>query len=103
MYWEGSALDIINSATIYDYMLNSDVESGKLKRRYGLVVGEGYNTPSEVIDGDGVEQYLMNSISWKAIQELSSVFNKHDDEINYLKLKVQLLEQKVKQLEEMIA
>lgn len=101
--WEGSALDIINSATIYDYMLNSDVESGKLKRRYGLVVGEGYNTPSEVIDGDGVEQYLMNSISWKAIQELSSVFDKHDDEINYLKLEVQLLRQKVEQLEEMIA
>ena len=93
--WEGSALDVIGNTTIYEYRLKND----PTKLRYGLVIGEGYNTPLEVIDGDGVEQYLMNSISWKAIQELSTLFNDHDDEINWLKLKVQYLEQKIKLME----
>ena len=68
--WEESALDLIESATIYEYRLRSEVDQGKDRIRQGLVIGEGYNTPSGVIDGDGVEQYLMNSWSWKAIKEL---------------------------------
>lgn len=40
-------------------------------QHYGLVIGEGYNTPEEVIskDGKGVDLYSMISIAWKAIQE----------------------------------
>lgn len=69
--WEESALDLINQATIYEYELKSDVENGIHRKRQGLVIGEGYDAPVKIIDGNGVEQYLMNSWSWKAIQELS--------------------------------
>nr|MBU5238026.1 tail fiber domain-containing protein [Vibrio cholerae] len=69
-----SALAIINSATIYDYRLRSEVSQGKDRVRIGLVIGEGYKTPSCVVDGDGVEQYMMNSLSWFAIQELDKSY-----------------------------
>ncbi len=65
-----SALQIIRDATIYDYKLKEDLKRGRVKTRIGLVIGHGYNTPNEIIDGDGVEQYAMNSLGWKAIQEL---------------------------------
>ncbi|PWA11075.1 hypothetical protein DCC39_10275 [Pueribacillus theae] len=70
--WEESALDLINSATIYEYQLKTELEQGIARNRQGLVIGKGFSTPEGIIDGDGVEQYLMNTWSWKAIQELSS-------------------------------
>lgn len=44
---------------------------------YGLVIGEGYNTPSEVISPDGkhINLYSMISLAWKAIQELADMFD----------------------------
>ena len=81
-----SALSIIRNATIYDYKLKSELESGRLKTRIGLVIGQGYNTPNEIIDGDGVEQYAMNSLGWKAIQELDVIATKASkiaDEVNF--------------------
>ena len=83
-----SALNVINSATIYDYRLRSEVANGKNRVRTGLVIGAGYNTPQTVIDGDGVEQYMMNSLSWKAIQELSSKVKELENQIRVLQLQV---------------
>lgn len=80
-----SALDVINSATIYDYRLRSEVEVGKDRIRTGLVIGENYNTPSCVIDGDGVEQYMMSSLAWLGIQEV-------DEKIEVLERKYITLE-----------
>ncbi|MGG3808574.1 phage tail spike protein [Geobacillus thermodenitrificans] len=97
--WEESALEKIRSATIYEYRLKSEVEAGKDRWRQGLVIGEGYNTPVGVIDGDGVEQYLMNAWSWKAIQELDSIQTNHSNRIAWLELENQYLKQKVSQLE----
>ena len=57
-----------------------------MKTRIGLVIGQGYNTPNEIIDGDGVEQYAMNSLGWKAIQELDVIATKASkiaDEVNF--------------------
>ena len=68
--YANSALKLIRESTIYDYKLKSELASGRVKTRIGLVIGRGYNTPSEIIDGDGIEQYAMNSLGWKAIQEL---------------------------------
>ncbi|AKM19793.1 Carbohydrate binding domain protein [Geobacillus sp. 12AMOR1] len=82
--WEESALEKIRSATIYEYKLKSEVEQGKDRWRQGLVIGDGYNTPEGVIDGDGIEQYLMNTWSWKAIQELA-------DEVDRLKQEIEML------------
>ncbi|MED3716027.1 phage tail spike protein [Geobacillus thermodenitrificans] len=101
--WEESALEKIRQATIYEYYLKSELERGIYRKRQGLVVGEGYNTPAGVIDGDGVEQYLMNSWSWKAIQELDSEQQSLKDRIAWLELENQYLKQKVSQLETRIA
>lgn len=53
-------------------MYNLKGEKSGSKKHIGLVIGEGYNCPDEVIseDGQGVEQYSMTSLAWKAIQEL---------------------------------
>ena len=83
-----SALQIINAATIYDYRLRSEVALGRDKIRTGLVIGPNYNTPDCVIDGDGVEQYMMNSLSWKAIQELSAQIKELENQIRVLQLQV---------------
>ncbi|WP_019377662.1 phage tail spike protein [Virgibacillus halodenitrificans] len=96
--WEQSALDLINQATIYEYRLKDEVANGVWRQRQGLVIGEGYNTPSQVIDGDGVEQYLMNSWSWKAIQELSIITTDHEERINFLEMENQQLKAEIKQL-----
>ncbi|UYL94199.1 tail fiber protein [Geobacillus phage vB_GthS_PT9.1] len=101
--WEESALEKIRNTTIYEYKLKSEVEQGKDRWRQGLVIGDGYNTPEGVIDGDGVEQYLMNAWSWKAIQELDSKQMNHEDRISWLELENQYLKQKVSQLETRIA
>ena len=65
-----NALDLIKNSNICLYNLKGE-KSGS-KKHIGLVIGEGYNCPDEVIseDGQGVEQYSMTSLAWKAIQEL---------------------------------
>ncbi|MDZ7370207.1 MAG: hypothetical protein ONB12_03450 [candidate division KSB1 bacterium] len=88
--WQESALEKIRSATIYEYRLKSEVEAGKNRWRQGLVIGDGFSTPEGVIDGDGVEQYLMNAWSWKAIQELA-------DEVDRLKQAIEILKGDVSQ------
>lgn len=101
--WEESALEKIRNATIYEYRLKSEVEEGKERWRQGLVIGEGYNTPEGVIDGDGVEQYLMNAWSWKAIQELDSEQQSLKDRISWLETENDYLRQKIASLEAKIA
>lgn len=65
-----SALDLIKNSDICLY--NLDSEKTGSKQHVGLVIGEGYKCPEEVIseDGQGIEQYSMTSLAWKAIQEL---------------------------------
>lgn len=44
---------------------------------YGLVIGEGYNTPEEIITKDGkhIDLYAMITLAWKGIQELAAKVN----------------------------
>ena len=65
------AIDLINNADICQYQLKGEKTTGH--RHIGLVVGEDYNCPDEVISEDkkGVEIYSMIALAWKAIQELS--------------------------------
>ncbi|PKR79181.1 hypothetical protein CEY16_05390 [Halalkalibacillus sediminis] len=95
--WEGSALDIIMNSTLQKYRLISDVENDIDKIRFGYVIGDGYATPEEVIDetGEGVEQYLMNSLSLKAIQELNTLYDAHDQHIQDLSTRVEALENQI--------
>jgi len=101
--WEGSALEQIREATIYEYHLKIELEKGIYRKRQGLVIGDGFNTPLGVVDGDGVEQYLMNAWSWKAIQELDATQREILDDINWLKMENQLLKQKLNELEAKVA
>ncbi len=65
-----NALELIKNADICLY--NFKNEKTGTKKHIGLVIGEGYNCPDEVISEDrqGVEQYSMVSLTYKAIQEL---------------------------------
>ncbi len=87
-----SVLDKVRNAGIYSYNYISDetskdesggtddvvlngstLETTELETHYGLVIGDGYNTPEEVISSDGkhVDLYSMVALAWKAIQELA--------------------------------
>ena len=82
-----SASELIKNSDICLY--NFKDEKAKSKKHIGLVIGNGYNCPDEVIsqDGQGVDQYSMISLAWKAIQELI-------EENNNLKQRIEKLEAK---------
>ena len=64
-----NALNLINNSDICQYQLKGEQATGH--RHIGLVIGEDYNCPDEVISEDkkGVEIYSMIALAWKAIQE----------------------------------
>lgn len=68
--------DITKAESALSKVANADIMSFKYKdsddrKHLGLVIGEEYNTPSEVVADGGVDLYAMVSMSWKAIQELT--------------------------------
>lgn len=65
-----STLNKILNAGIYSYQLK---ESSPDHTKYGLVIGEGYSCPEEVMtkNKDGIDIYSMISFAWKGIQELN--------------------------------
>ncbi|MGG3480578.1 phage tail spike protein [Peribacillus frigoritolerans] len=103
--WKESALGIIKNHSIYQYHLKSDIQNSIIKEKYGFVIGESYDTPVEVLSASGqaIDQYAMASVEWKAIQEVSTVLDIHDDDINWLKIENQYLKQKIAILESKIA
>lgn len=79
--WDGDALnEIVNNMTTYEYRLNDDEDDRK--KRKGLVIGEGYKTPEDFIDGDGVSIYNMITYSLRAIQQLNEKINKLEEQLN---------------------
>lgn len=70
---EIDALKLINETDIYEF----DYKGNLRNKTIGLIIGEGYRTPKEVIsEGNSINSYSMNSISWKAIQELDQKVEK---------------------------
>ena len=70
--YDKKALELIKNSEIYEYNYKSEKDSDK--KHIGFVIadeGGGYKTPEEVISAerDGIEQYDMTSILWKAVQE----------------------------------
>lgn len=95
--WEESALEKIRNSTIYEYLLKED-ESRTV--RQGVVIGEGYQLDPEIIEeNETIDQYRMNSWSWKAIQELDSEQQIIKDRLNWLEIENQYLKQKIQELE----
>jgi hypothetical protein len=80
-----SALDIIKNTDIYNYNYKK-----KKDKKIGVVIGESYNTPEEIISTDkdknvkGIDLYSMTSLSWKANQELNEKFEKQQKIIDFL-------------------
>lgn len=58
-------------STIYNYNLKASNNHDK-PDNYGFVIGEGYNTPKEVImpDGQSINLYSMAALNWQATQEI---------------------------------
>lgn len=66
-----SGLKIVDNTDIYEYNFKTDAQDGISKKSIGIVIGEGYRTPSEITDEKSVDLYGMTTVAWKAIQELS--------------------------------
>ncbi|WP_179123804.1 phage tail spike protein [Paraliobacillus ryukyuensis] len=100
--WEDNALNIIKQSDLYQYRYINDAARGDETMKYGYVIGEGYHTPSMLLnaEGDAISQSAMNSLSIKGIQELLGITDDHADRINYLEMVNQVLKQKVAKLEE---
>ena len=82
------ALDILKKSEIYEY--NFKFENDGDKKHIGFVIpdeGGNYKTPDEVIskDKEGIEQYNMTSILWKAVQEQQQIIDELKNEIKELK------------------
>ena len=80
------AVELIRKSDICQYQLKGEKPTGY--RHYGLVIGENYNCPNEVISesGKGVEIYSMVALAWKAIQEQQEI--------------IENLEKRIKEMEE---
>ena len=86
------ATELIKNADICSYNLKSEKKG--TKKHIGLVIGGGYNCPTEVIseNGQGVEQYSMTSVAWKSIQELIKKDEDKDKQIAELTQRLEKLE-----------
>lgn len=79
---KANALELVKQADICEY--NFKKEKVGTKKHIGLVIGEGYNCPEQVIseDGQGVEQYSLTSLLWKAVQELTEKVERLEGKLN---------------------
>ncbi len=80
-----NGLSIVENAEIYKYNLKKENDDDK--KHIGLVIGDSYNTPCEVIskNGNSIEIYSMVSVAWQCIKELNDKINKLEKEISKLK------------------
>lgn len=80
-----NAIDVIKKGDIYSY--NWKQENDEDKKHIGLVIGENYNTPNEVLskNNQSIDLYSMISICWKAIQEQQKQIEDLKEEIKQLK------------------
>lgn len=68
--WDYDALQVIsNDLQLYQYRYKNDTDDMMYHR--GVVIGDGYETPSEFIFGDGVNLYEMIAWSLRAVQQLN--------------------------------
>ena len=63
------ALELIKNADICEYNFKSEKKG--TKKHIGLVIGEGYNCPEQIISEDrqGIEQYSYTSLVTRALQQ----------------------------------
>ena len=86
------ALELIKKADICEYNFKSEKKG--TKKHIGLVIGEGYNCPEQIIseDGQGIEQYSYTSLVTKAFQQY---IKQQDKLISDLTTRLEKLEKEV--------
>lgn len=82
------ALDIINDADVCEYNYK-----GTKNTTIGLVIGNDYKTPDEVLNEkkNGIDLYSMSSLSWKGLQEAMQLIEKQDKQIKQLQKEIEKL------------
>lgn len=83
--YDEKVLNLINNSDIYKF--NYKTEKDEDKKHLGFIIGDKYNTPSEVIsqNGESIDTYSMISILWKAVQEQQEQIEQLQKEIKELK------------------
>ena len=81
--YDKSALEQVINSDIYTYNLKTEKDTDK--KHIGLVIGDNYKTPDEIITNDGISPYSMVSLLWKAVQEQQQQIENLKNEINKLK------------------
>ena len=78
-------LELIKNTDIYTY--NYKNEDDKFKKHIGVVIGDKYRTPKEILNNsnDGTDTYSMVSVCFNAIKQLNA--------------KIETLENKIKEME----
>lgn len=78
--WDYDALNtIVNETDLYSFNYKSD----KTKElNHGLIIGEGYKTPSDLVSGDGVNLYAMTTWAFRAIQQLNEKIKILEEQLN---------------------
>lgn len=90
--WNYDALNVLaNDTQIYQYKYKHDstepgTSAGLFNR--GLVIGDGYETPTEFIHGDGINLYEMSSWQLRAIQQLNDKIEAQNEIIKNLEAKI---------------
>ena len=75
-------LSIIKNSDIYKYHLKT--QNDKDKKHIGLVIGDKYKTPDEIIQGEGIDLYAMISIAWQSIKEQQEKITQLEERVSKL-------------------
>lgn len=83
--WNYDALNVIsNELQLYQYKYKDEAIAAEGLNHRGVIIGDGYETPTEFIHGDGVNLYEMVSWSLRAIQQLNDIADKQNYKIEQL-------------------
>lgn len=79
---KNSGINILKNADICEFNFK-----GNEHKQIGVVIGDGYNIPNEILSEDkkGIDLYSMVSIVWKAVQEQQEQIEQLQKEIKELK------------------
>lgn len=80
-----NGLNIIKKSDIYKF--NYKTENNDEKQHIGLVIGDKYNTPDEIISNNGksIDLYSMVSVCFQAIKEQQQIIEKLQQEVQQLR------------------
>jgi hypothetical protein len=78
------AIEIVKNGDIYKYNWKS--ENDNQKKHIGLIIGNGYNTPNEVVNEmkTGIDTYAMISVLWQAVKEQQEIIENLKERIEKL-------------------